>query len=354
MDEAVQPRDIRIRMERTVGRVTLDRPKSLNALTYDMAMALDRALREWAKDPAVTMVVIDAAGERAFCAGGDIQDLYETGRAGGFGYGRRFWADEYRLNALIANYPKPYVALMDGFVMGGGVGISAHGSCRIVTERTVLAMPECGIGLIPDVGGSWLLARAPGHLGDYAGLTGARLDPADAITCGLADHFVRSDRLADLLVALTESGRPDVVSDFDALPPEGDLIGLRPEIDRIFGAGDLAAVLRALEGEKAEWSERALAALRRGSPLSLACAFEAIRHGRDMTSIEAALTREYRFASRCMEQGDFLEGVRAAIIDKDRKPNWRHARIEDVAPEEVAAMFAPAEGGDIVFEGGSS
>ncbi|MGN6548967.1 MAG: enoyl-CoA hydratase/isomerase family protein [Pararhizobium sp.] len=354
MSVGVSSQDILIRIEGRVGRVTLDRPKSLNALTYAMATALDAALRRWAADPAVSMVVIEGAGERAFCAGGDIQDLYETGCSGDFAYGRRFWADEYRLNALIVGYPKPYVALMDGIVMGGGVGISAHGSCRIVTERTVLAMPECGIGLIPDVGGSWLLARAPGHLGDYAGLTGARLGPADAIGCGFADLFVRSERLADLLQALVETGRPDVVADFAAPPPDGDLIGRRHDIDRTFGAADLADIVRALEDEAAEWAEKAVAALRRASPLSLACAFEVIRRGRGLTAIGQALSLEYRFASRCMEHGDFLEGVRAAIIDKDRRPRWRHRSIEDVTREHVAAMLGPAEGGDIEFEGGLS
>lgn len=338
--------DLIVRVEGRVGRVTLNRPKSLNALTYEMASELEAALRRWATDASVAMVMVDAAGDRAFCAGGDIQDLYACGRAGGFDYGRRFWADEYRLNAFIAKYPKPYVAVMDGIVMGGGVGISAHGSHRVVTERTVLAMPECSIGLIPDVGASWRLAHAPGHVGDYIGLTGVRLGPGDAIYAGFADQFVRAARLEELKKALAGTGDPAAIADFAEIPPEGALAGHRREIDAAFGRGDVLAVIAALDAEGSEWAGKTLAAIRRGSPLSVACAFEIIRRAREAAGIEDALAMEYRFASRCMERGDFLEGIRAAVIDKDRKPVWSHARLEDVTGEEVVSMLAPADGGD--------
>ncbi|HET7411511.1 MAG TPA: enoyl-CoA hydratase/isomerase family protein [Pararhizobium sp.] len=341
---------ILIRAEGRVGHITLDRPKALNALTYDMATAIEMALRKWVTESSISMVLIDAIGERAFCAGGDIQDLYRTGRAGDFGFGRRFWADEYRLNALIANYPKPYVALMDGIVMGGGVGISAHGSHRVVTERTQLAMPECAIGLIPDVGGSWRLAHAPGHIGDYVGLAGARLGPADAIYAGLADGFVPVSVLGKLKAALIESGDPDVLAEFWDEPEEGKLPRLRCAIDTAFGQADLVGTLVELEAQESEWAVTTVRALRKACPISLSCAFEIIRSARQATRVEDALAMEYRFVSRCMEHGDFLEGVRAAIIDKDRAPRWRHGRIEDVTAEEVTSMLAPAEGGDLNFQ----
>lgn len=341
--------DLIVGVEGRVGRVTLNRPKALNALTYAMATQLEAALRRWAADDAVAMVLVDAAGDRAFCAGGDIQDLYASGRAGDFDYGRRFWADEYRLNALIASYPKPYVALMDGIVMGGGVGVSAHGSHRVVTERTVFAMPECSIGLVPDVGASWRLAQAPGHLGEYIGLTGTRLGPGDVIHAGFADCFVRSERLDDFKAALIAGGDPAVIDDYAEPRLAETLADLRNEIDAIFGAEQIAAVAAALETVSGAWAERTLDALRRGCPLSVVCAFEIIRNARHVGSVEEALTTEYRFASRCMEQGDFLEGIRAAIIDKDRMPAWRHACIEEVPREDVRAMLAPAEGGDLNF-----
>ncbi|MEM9737456.1 MAG: enoyl-CoA hydratase/isomerase family protein, partial [Pseudomonadota bacterium] len=194
--------DILIRVEGRAGRLTLNRPQALNALTYGMLGEIERALDMWEHDPAIDLVLIDAAGNKAFAAGGDIVDLYRTGRAGDFSFGRQFWADEYRLNAKIARYPKPYVAVMTGFTMGGGVGVSAHGSHRIVTDGSQVAMPECGIGLVPDVGGSWLLARAPGRLGEYLGMTSARMGPGDAIHCGFADYYVPREGLEGLKAAL--------------------------------------------------------------------------------------------------------------------------------------------------------
>ncbi len=341
--------DIALRIEGRVGCMTLNRPKALNALTYDMVMAIDGALREWNRDPAIDMVLIEGAGEKAFCAGGDIQDLYRSGRDGDFDYGRRFWSDEYRMNARLANFPKPYVALMDGIVMGGGVGVSAHGSHRIVTERTQVAMPECGIGLVPDVGASWRLAHAPGHVGDYVGLTGARLGAADAIYAGLADGYVHSSDLPALRQALVEAADLAVLTDFWDDPEEGSLAGMRQDIDAAFGFASLAETVERLEGEGGDWNTRTAAALRRASPISLACAFEIIRAARQAGGIEDALTMEYRFSSRCIEHGNFLEGVRAAIVDKDRNPRWAPARLEDVSPEAVAFMLAPAEGGDLDF-----
>ena len=229
-------------------------------------MAIDAALRSWNSDPAVDMVLIDGAGEKAFCAGGDIQELYRSGQSGDFDYGRRFWSDEYRMNARLANFPKPYVALMDGYVMGGGVGVSAHGSHRIVTERTRLAMPECAIGLIPDVGGSWCLAHAPGHIGDYVGLTGARLGAADAIYAGLADGFVHSSDLPSLRQALIDAADPAVLAEFWDEPGEGRLAGLRQRIDAAFGYPTLAETVDRLETEEGEWAADRRAHAARGLP----------------------------------------------------------------------------------------
>ena len=246
--------DILLRVEGRAGHATFNRPQALNALSYDMAMALEAALDDWRDDPAVDMVLIDAEGEKAFCAGGDINALYTTGKTGNLDYARTFWADEYRLNAKIAAFPKPYVALMDGIVMGGGVGVSAHGSYRIVTDRTMLAMPECGIGLIPDVGGTWLLGHAPGRIGEYLGLTGARIGAADAIHAGFADLFVPSEELDDLKARLIATGDPSSISEFAAEPPAGDLAGIEADLETVFSGATVADVRKALGRIEAEWA----------------------------------------------------------------------------------------------------
>jgi len=341
--------EVLVRIEGRVGRITLNRPAALNSLTYGMVAAIDQALSDWRDDPAVALVMIDGQGEKAFCAGGDIQDLYRSGQRGDFAHGRRFWADEYRMNARIARFPKPYVAIMDGFVMGGGVGVSSHGSLRIVTERTQVGMPECAIGLVPDVGGSWLLARAPGRIGEYLGITGARLEAGDAIYCGFADVHVPSERLAELKSRLVETADPSVVEELAQNPPAGKIAASQIEIDRIFGRASLSEIETELVEESSEWSRQAVDGLIRACPLSAACTLEIIRQSRAFSTIEEALALEYRFSSRCMEAGNFLEGVRAALIDKDRKPAWSPARIEDVTPQQVSAMLAPAVGGDIIF-----
>lgn len=339
--------DIIIRQEGRAGRITLNRSETLNGLTHEMVLEMERALDRWAENEKVSLVLIDAEGGRAFSAGGDIQKLYETGRAGDFDYGRRFWRDEYRLNAKIANHPKPYVAFMDGIVMGGGVGVSAHGSHRIVTERTMAAMPECGIGLVPDVGGTWLLARAPGRAGEYLGLTGARMSGADAIHAGFADGFVSSDALPELAAKLCESGDPAVIESFAKLPPDSELVTQQAEIDRCFSGPSVLDCLAAVEALEAEWAEKAAKAIRRNSPVAIACAVQAVRMAREFTRVEQALELEYRYTARCMGQGDFLEGIRAAIIDRDRKPRWDPARLEDVTPDMTAAMLAPLEEGSL-------
>ncbi len=339
--------DILIQVTGRVGHVTLNRPQALNALTYDMAMALEQALDAFAGDSSVAMVLIDAAGDRAFCAGGDIQELYRSGKAGDLAYGRMFWADEYRLNHKIASYAKPYVALMDGIVMGGGVGISAHGSHRIVTERTMLAMPECGIGLVPDVGGSHILGMAPGHVGEYLGLTGARIGAADALVAGFADSYVPADKIEALRASILADADLGAIGRMAAQAPAGLLAANRTAIDRCFSAHSVPAIMARLEDEGSDWAKATLKALLHGSPLSLVSALEIIRAARADRDLARALAREFRFVSRCMQDGDFLEGIRAAVIDKDRTPHWRHAGPGTVSDEERAAMLAPPPGGDI-------
>ncbi|MEM7508198.1 MAG: enoyl-CoA hydratase/isomerase family protein [Pseudomonadota bacterium] len=339
--------DILIRVEGRAGRITLNRPQALNALTYDMLRAIEDAVDAWAVEDAIDLVIIDAAGDKAFAAGGDIVDLYRTGRAGDFAFGRQFWADEYRLNAKIARYPKPYIALMQGFVMGGGVGVSCHGSHRVVDESAQIAMPECSIGLIPDVGGSRLLALAPEQMGIYLGLTGTRMDAGDAIFAGFADSFVPRARWVDLIAALCASGDAGKVANFAESPP-GSRLHNAPEINDWFLADTASGILAELETRETENAGKVAATLRKQCPLSVACALQAIRNAREMT-VKQALAQEYRFVWRCMEEGEFLEGIRAAVIDKDRNPRWARPRLEDIQAEDVAHMLSPPPGGDLTF-----
>lgn len=317
--------DIDIRKAGRAGRITLTRPKALNAVTYEMCQAIEVALDAWRDDDEVALVIIDAEGDKAFSAGGDIQKLYETGRAGDFAYGQKFWADEYRLNAKIREYSKPYVAFMQGFTMGGGVGISCHGSHRIVGETSQTAMPECGIGLVPDVGGSLMLAQAPGRLGEYLGTTAARMGPADAIMVGFADTYVPQEMWPALISALEETGDVSEIGKASQTPPEGVLAAQQLQINALFGGDGLIDVLNALRSDESEFAAGALKALSRSSPLSTACAIEMVhRLRRTGVTIRDALELEYRFTYRAMEHGDFLEGIRAAVIDKDRSPKWQH------------------------------
>jgi enoyl-CoA hydratase len=333
--------DIHIRKEGRLGRITLNRPKALNALSYAMCLDIEAALEAWAGDREVAMLLIDAEGDKAFCAGGDIAEMYETGTAGDYDYGRRFWRDEYRMNARMFEFPKPVASLMQGFTMGGGVGVGCHGSHRIVGESSKVAMPECAIGLVPDVGGSLLLAQAPGRLGEYLGTTGTRMGPADAIFAGFADYYVPEARWPALAAELVETGNWKRIDDYAETPPEGTLAGLRPEIDAHFGGETLGDILRALDASGSAFAEGARAALGKGAPLSMACAVEMIHRLRGSNSIRRALGLEYRFTFRAMEHADFLEGIRAMIIDKDRSPKWRHAAPGDVTPLEVSRMLMP-------------
>ena len=341
--------DINIRKNGNIGHITLTREKVLNALSHDMALQIEKALHDWSKDDAVKLVLIDAMGEKAFCAGGDVQDLYAQGIAGNFESGTNFWRDEYRLNALIAHYNKPYIAVMNGIVMGGGVGISALGSHRIVTENTSFALPECAIGLIPDVGSSHLLAQAPGHLGEYLALTGGRVGYEDAIYCGFADHFVPKDNLGALIEKLSQSGDAADIAEFSQATNEGALANIRADIDVIFSLQTIGEILSELEKSEAEWASKALYKIKSASPISICVTLETIRAVRANPGINNALRQEFRFVSRAMEHGDFIEGVRALIIDKDKQAKWRFPTISDVPDDVVALFLSPPHDGDIEF-----
>ncbi len=333
--------DLFIRKSGRAGRITLTRPQVLNALSWQMCRDIHAALESWRADDEVALVLIDAEGERAFSAGGDIQEIYATGMRGDFDYGRRFWADEYRMNAAIDAYPKPVVTLLQGFTMGGGVGLGCHASHRVVCETSQIAMPEAAIGLVPDVGGTYLLANAPGHLGEYLAASVARMGPADAIHAGFADHYIPREFWLDLVEGLLESGNAALVAELAEPLPPGPITMLQSQIDQLF-AGDAAGIIAALEADGSDFVRATRQAVTANSPLAIAAGIVNIRTTRaEGGDIISALKREYRFTSRAVEHGDFLEGIRAAVIDKDKSPHWQHASLAQVSADDVAAMLAP-------------
>lgn len=339
--------DIAIRVEGRAGRITLTRPQALNALTYEMCMAIDAALIAWRDDPAVQMVLIDAEGPRAFSSGGDIAEMYATGTAGDFTYGRRFWRDEYRMNARLFEFPKPTVSFLQGFTMGGGVGVGCHAGVRVVGDSAQIAMPECGIGLIPDVGGSMMLAHAPGRLGEYLGTTGTRMGATDAILAGFADVYLPEGEWDAAKARIVATGEAEVPT---FAPPPGKLAALRADIDRHFAGETLGDIVRSLQAEDGDFARDTLKTLSRNAPLSMACTVELLHRLGDGTDIRTALGMEYRFTFRAMERADFLEGIRAAIIDKDRNPRWRHVAPDAVPAVEVSAMLMPLGADALTFE----
>lgn len=339
-----------------LGRITLNRPRALNALTHEMCRAIHRQLAEWAADDAVGLVAIDGAGERAFCAGGDVRALYRHWQAGREADLIAFYRDEYRLNALIKPYPKPYLALIDGIAMGGGVGVSVHGSHRVATERTVFAMPETGIGLFPDVGATWFLPRLPGEIGCFLGLTGHRLGTADCLYTGLADVAVRSDRLPDLIAALGDArdaaGIDDILrraaASFPTPEVDPPLAALRSEIDAAFAGGSIEDILAHLDRSGSAFARVTAAALRRKSPTSLKVTLQQMREGARHT-FDECMRLEYRLACRFMRGHDFFEGVRAVVIDKDNIPDWQPAALAAVTGEMVVGYFAPLPEGELAI-----
>ena len=332
----------------TAGIVTLNRPAALNAVTRAMVRTLREALEGWRHDGDVSRIIVTAAGGRAFSAGGDLRAIYEAGRAGRQEESIGFWREEYALNAAIKHYPKPYVALIDGIVMGGGVGISVHGSHRVAGDRFEFAMPEVGIGFFPDVGATWFLPRAPGEIGTYCALTGARLKAADALAAGLATHRVASVRLGELVEALCGTASVDAILAAFAEPPGNGLIAHRRAIDRIFAASSVEEMLALLDAEAAaassdaRWAGEAAAAIRAKAPLSLKIARAQMRRGRDW-SFEECMRAEFRVVSRVAYGHDFYEGIRAVIIDKDNRARWRPPTLAEVTAESVERHFAPLE-----------
>lgn len=334
--------DILFERRGALGLITLNRPQAMNALTHDMALRLERQLDLWRDDDAVAVVAIRGAGEKAFCAGGDIRVLYEAGKEDGSA-NFPFYADEYRLNVKIKRYPKPYVAFMDGVVMGGGVGVSIHGACRIATERTLFAMPETGIGLFPDVGGTWFLPRLPGELGLWLGLTGTRIKGKDAVAVGVCDAFVASDQIDKQIEQLAEGGwralgdgRQMAESGLDV---SSDGFPLQQEVDRHFGGDSLEAVLENLRRSETEWGAKQREIILSKSPYCTRLAFRQIREGAKL-DFEDCMRLEYRLARACMTHGDFFEGVRALIIDKDNAPKWSPSTLDAVTDAMVDAAFS--------------
>jgi len=343
----VSESDILFERRGAAGIVTLNRPKALNAVTHAMVLALRAQLDRWADDASVTRVVMTAAGERAFSAGGDIRALYDLGKAGKHDDALQFWRDEYPLNVAIKNYRKPYVALIDGVAMGGGVGVSVHGSHRVAGDRFSFAMPEVGIGFFPDVGATWFLPRMPGELGAYCALTGERFGIADAIGGGIATHRVPSARFGALLEGLTGTVSVDaVLAAFNEPAGEGPLAPRRTAIDRLFTGDMVENILAALDTEAlsgsadAEWAQKTTATIRTKSPLSLKLALAQVRRGKTW-DFETCMRMEFRIVSRVIHGHDFYEGVRAVIVDKDNKPRWRPPTLADVGEAEVEHHFAP-------------
>ncbi|KQT19524.1 3-hydroxyisobutyryl-CoA hydrolase [Methylobacterium sp. Leaf399] len=334
------------------GLVTLNRPKALNALSLAMIAALHAALDAWERDAAVTRVVIRAAGGRAFCAGGDIRRVYDQCRAGQDEAVRAFWSSEYRLNAAVKRYPKPVVSLIEGIVMGGGVGISLHGSHRVASGNYGFAMPEVGIGFFPDVGMTYALPRLPGRAGTYLALTGSRIGIGDALALGLATHHVAPEAIAAVVAALAEGGPVDDVLAAHAAPPPppGPLAAARGLVDGAFAADSVLAVLAALDRAAAgssiansTFAAETAALIRTRSPTSVAIAHEQMRRGVGL-DVAQALALEYRLALRVTASHDFFEGVRAVLVDKDGAPAWSPATPEAVDPAAIAAFFAPLDG----------
>ncbi|MGW6062476.1 enoyl-CoA hydratase/isomerase family protein [Streptomyces sp. NPDC055189] len=335
-----------LRTEGRAAHLTLNRPRALNALTHTMVNRIDEALTAWEHDPAVQTVIIQGACGRGLCAGGDIRSIYEDARAG-TSVSAGFWRDEYRLNARIARYPKPYVAVMDGIVMGGGVGVSAHGDVRVVTERSRIAMPETGIGFAPDVGGTYLLALAPGELGTHLALTGAQIGAGDALLCGLADHFVPSEELPGLLEGLAAQPVWDVLQQYVCQPPPGELAGHRSWIDECYGADTVEEILARLHGHGSRPAAEAADTLATKSPTALKVTLAALRRARRLGPLERVLEQEYRVSCAALTSHDLAEGIRAQVIDKDRSPRWSPATLGEVSGADVERYFAPPAGGEL-------
>jgi len=335
------------RIENGVGRITLNRPKALNALNTEMCALMIEALSAWREDPQVTAVLLDHAGERGFCAGGDIRMIAESG-AGDGREAAEFFRTEYRLNTLLFRYPKPTVAIVDGITMGGGVGISMPCEFRVATERTLFAMPETGIGLFPDVGGGWYLPRLPGCAGYCLALTGARIKAADCELLGIVTDYVESGRVEALKAELVARPREieTVLTEFEAEPGEPPLAQVQDAIERCFGKPEVEAVWRALRAEETGWARQQLEILATKSPQALKVTHRQLHTGATLKRFEEEMELEYRLATRVSRTHDFLEGVRAVIVDKDNTPHWKPPTLQDVTGEYLNELFAPLPPGE--------
>jgi len=335
--------------------IRLNRPKAINAVTLEMFRDVDKALDAFEADPAVAVILLEGAGERGLCAGGDIRALWESSKDKG-DLGKILWREEYILNARIKKFPKPYVAFMDGIVMGGGVGLSAHASHRVVTEKTKLAMPEVGLGFFPDVGGTWLLSHSPGEVGTYFGLTGQTMNGPDAIYAGFADAVVPSAKLPALREALTKARTGATAADIKALitgfataETSGPVAAQQAQIDEWFAHDRMQDIVAALQKDSSELAQATLKVLSEKSPRGMVVTLKLLRLARKASSLEECLVREYRAALQVFASDDFREGVRAAVIDKDRSPKWSPPRIDDVTPEMVAPYFAGIGADELKF-----
>lgn len=342
-NETIQDRDVVVERIGKAGIITLNRPKALNALNYSMCLAVKEALEDFRDDEAVELVVLKGAGERALCAGGDIAELYHDAKSGGRA-GAAFWRDEYQLNHDIATYPKPYVAIMHGIVLGGGIGLSAHGSHRVVTDSTRVGMPETGIGFNPDVGGSYLLSHAAHNLGLHLGLTGIHVGAAEAIAAGLADIYVPESHLELLVEALSEEG----IAAWDRFgEPAGEAFGGEiAEIEQAYAAPTVEGILHNLDNSTAAFAADAAKRIRRNSPVAVKVTFEYIRNAKDL-SLKQALEEEYIVSNNMHGYPDFVEGVRAQIIDKDRDPSWTPPTLANVDKQLVDELLGALRANDI-------
>jgi enoyl-CoA hydratase len=347
--------DLIARREGSAGIIRLNRPKAINAVTLEMFRDIDKALDKFEADPDVAVILLEGAGERGLCAGGDIRALWESSKVRG-DLGRILWREEYILNARIKKFPKPYVAFMDGIVMGGGVGLSAHSSHRVVTERTKLAMPEVGLGFFPDVGGTWLLSHAPGEIGTYFGLTGQTMNGPDAIYARFADAVVPSGKLAALREALTNVRTGTTSAEIKALidgfatgEASGPVAAMQAKIDGWFAYDRMQDIVAALQRDSSELAQATLKTLNEKSPRGMVVTLNLLRLARASATLEECLVREYRAALEVFASDDFREGVRAAVIDKDRSPKWSPPRIEDVTPEMVVPYFAEIGADELKF-----
>jgi enoyl-CoA hydratase len=354
-DAAVAKGDLIARKEGSAGILRLNRPKAINAVTLEMFHDIDKALDVFEADPDIEVILLEGAGERGLCAGGDIRALWESSKVKG-DLGKILWRDEYILNARIKKFPKPYVAFMDGIVMGGGVGLSAHSAHRVVTDKTKLAMPEVGLGFFPDVGGTWLLSHSPGEIGTYFGLTGQTMNGPDAIHAKFADAVVPSSKLPALREALTKvepgTASADIrklIDGFSTGETAGPVAAQQAKIDAVFSHDRMEDIVAALQRDESDFAKTTLKTLNEKSPRGMVVTLKLLRLARTARSLEECLVREYRAALEVFASDDFCEGVRAAVIDKDRSPKWSPPRIEDVTPEMVAAYFAEIGANELKF-----